>query len=64
MKQGRGDALTGQALTQSAGFQGVGGVFRLLGNGTNERGLAVATVRDGQVVVIDAAPRAFGGFGF
>ncbi|MHC9234491.1 penicillin-binding protein activator [Pseudooceanicola sp. 502str34] len=64
VKQGRGDALTGQALTQSAGFQGVGGVFRLLGNGTNERGLAVATVRDGQVVVIDAAPRAFGGFGF
>ncbi len=51
-------------LTQSAGFAGVSGIFRLLPNGTNERGLAVATIRTNQVVVIDAAPRSFGGAGF
>lgn len=61
--QGRSNALTGAALTQSAGFQGVQGVFRFRSNGVAERGLAVATIRDKQVVVIDPAPRAFGGFG-
>ncbi len=58
--QGQSDALTRNALTQPAGFVGVNGVFRLLANGTNERGLAVATVQDNQVVVIDPAPRSFG----
>lgn len=62
--QGRRDALTGRALTQSAGFQGTGGVFRLLPDGTNERGLAVATVRNNQVVILDPAPRSFSGAGF
>jgi len=58
------DALTREALTQSAGFQGVNGVFRFRPDGTNERGLAVATIRQNQVVVIDPAPRSFGGAGF
>jgi hypothetical protein len=35
-----------------------------LPNGTNQRGLAIAQIRSGQVVVIDAAPRSFGGAGF
>jgi ABC-type branched-subunit amino acid transport system substrate-binding protein len=61
---GRSDALSRASLTQSAGFQGVNGIFRLLPNGTNERGLAVAQIRDRQVVVIDPAPRSFGGAGF
>jgi hypothetical protein len=61
---GSGTALSGAALTQSAGFQGVNGVFRLRPNGTNERGLAVATIQNKQVVVIDPAPRGFGGAGF
>lgn len=60
---GNPDALTGAALTQSAGFQGVGGIFRLLPNGTNERGLAVATIQDKQVVVISPAPKSFAGAG-
>lgn len=60
---GKSDALTGAALTQGAGFQGVGGIFRLLPNGTNERGLAVATVQNRQVVVIDPAPKSFAGAG-
>lgn len=61
---GKSDALTGAALTQNAGFQGVGGIFRLLPNGTNQRGLAVATIQNRQVVVIDPAPTSFGGAGF
>ncbi|TNF57791.1 MAG: penicillin-binding protein activator, partial [Rhodobacteraceae bacterium] len=60
---GQADALTGAALTQGAGFQGVGGIFRLRGDGTNERGLAIATIQNRQVVVIDPAPRSFGGPG-
>lgn len=59
-----GAPLSKGDLTQSAGFAGVSGIFRLLPNGTNERGLAVATIRGNQVVVIDAAPRSFGGAGF
>ena len=57
-------ALTGQALTRSGGFSGANGVFRLRPDGTNERALAVAEVRNNQVVVIDPAPRGFGGAGF
>lgn len=60
---GKSDALTGAALTQGAGFQGVGGIFRLLPGGTNQRGLAVATIQNRQVVVIDPAPTSFSGAG-
>jgi hypothetical protein len=63
-RQGKGDALNRSALTQGAGFAGVSGIFRFLSNGTNERGLAVAQIRNNQVVVIDPAPRSFGGAGF
>lgn len=59
-----GAPLSKGDLTQSAGFAGVSGIFRLLPNGTNERGLAVATIRANQVVVVDGAPRSFGGAGF
>ena len=62
--RGRSDALTAQALTQGSGFVGVNGIFRLRGDGTNERGLAVAQIQNNQVTVIDPAPRAFGGAGF
>ncbi|WP_103258349.1 penicillin-binding protein activator [Tabrizicola aquatica] len=63
-RSSKGAPITRDALTQSAGFAGVSGIFRLLPNGTNERGLAVATIRGGQVVVIDGAPRSFAGAGF
>ncbi len=63
-RQGRSDALSGRALTQNSGFQGANGVFRLRGDGTNERGLAVATVRNNQVTILDPAPSGFGGAGF
>jgi hypothetical protein len=63
VSQGNADALTGQALTQPAGFAGVGGAFRLLPNGTNQRALAVGQIQNNQVIVIDPAPRSFGGAG-
>ncbi|SEK64865.1 penicillin-binding protein activator [Roseovarius nanhaiticus] len=64
IKAGKRDALSRSGLTQSAGFQGVDGVFRLRSDGTNQRGLAVATIRDSKVVILDPAPRGFGGAGF
>lgn len=63
VKAGKKDALTSGALTQGAGFQGVNGIFRLRSDGTNQRGLAVATIRDKKVVIIDPAPTRFGGAG-
>lgn len=64
VKSGRPNALTASSLTQNSGFLGVGGVFRFRSDGTIERGLAVAEIRDNKVVVIDPAPRSFGGPGF
>jgi hypothetical protein len=64
LSAGNANALTKGALTQSSGFQGVNGIFRLLPNGTNERGLTVAQIRNNQVVVVDPAPRSFGTGGF
>ncbi|PID35621.1 MAG: penicillin-binding protein activator [Rhodobacterales bacterium] len=61
VKAGKADALTGAALTQPQGFAGVNGVFRLRGDGTNQRALAVAQIQNQQIVIIDAAPRSFGG---
>ncbi len=61
---GRSDALTGKALRRTTGFQGTGGMFRFLPDGTNQRALAVATIRNRQVVVIEPAPSGFGGAGF
>lgn len=63
-RSGRSDALSAAALTQGSGFAGVSGVFRILPDGTNERGLAVAQIQNAQVVVIDPAPRSFSGAGF
>ncbi|MCO4841801.1 MAG: penicillin-binding protein activator [Yoonia sp.] len=62
--KGNANTLTKQALTSPQGFQGTAGIFRLLPNGLNERGLAVATIRNNQVVVLEQAPRSFGGAGF
>ena len=61
---GNPDALTKAALTTPQGFQGTNGVFRLLPNGLNERGLAIATLQEGQVVILEPAPRSFGSAGF
>ena len=58
---GPGDALSAPALTQPSGFAGAYGVFRLLPDGTNQRALAVAQIQNNQVIVLDPAPRRFGG---
>ena len=63
-KRGGASALTASGLTQGAGFVGVNGIFRFRGDGTNERGLAVAQIQNSAVVLVDAAPRSFGGAGF
>ena len=61
---GNSGALTKAELTQPQGFRGTSGVFRLLPNGLNQRALAVATIQNNQVVVLDPAPRNFGSAGF
>lgn len=63
-QQGRGDALTAKALTRGTGFNGTGGVFRLTADGTNQRALSVATIKDNQMVILDPAPKSFSGAGF
>ena len=62
--RGTNNALGAAALTQTAGFEGVDGIFRLRKDGTNERGLAIATIQDKQVVILDPAPAAFEFFSF
>lgn len=58
-----GKDLGTSGLTQNAGFVGVTGIFRLRADGTNERGLAIAEIRNNQIFIIDAAPRSFAGAG-
>jgi ABC-type branched-subunit amino acid transport system substrate-binding protein len=64
IKNGKSNALSTAGITQGAGFKGTNGVFRFLQDGTIQRGLAIATIRDKKVVVIDNAPAGFGGAGF
>lgn len=54
-----GQRYTYSQLTRSSGFSGVDGLFRLLSDGTCERGLAILEVRAGAPAVIDPAPSAF-----
>lgn len=61
-RQGRDDALSAAALT-STGFAGTGGVFRLMNDGTNRRALAIATVENKQMVILDPAPSSLSGGG-
>jgi ABC-type branched-subunit amino acid transport system substrate-binding protein len=61
---GDSGALTAQSLTRPGGFAGANGVFRLTSSGNNQRALAVAQVQNNQVIMIDPAPRSFGGAGF
>lgn len=61
--EGERNALTTRGLMKPQGFQGVSGAFRFLPDGTNERGLSIATIRDRQVVILEQAPRSFAGPG-
>lgn len=62
--QGGAVNLSPAALTQGAGYRGASGIFRLNADGTNSRGLAVATIDDAQVLILNPAPQSFGGTGF
>ena len=61
LRQGGADALSADSITQGVGFRGVTGVFRFRPDGGNQRGLALAEIRDSRPVVISAAPRSFAG---
>ena len=54
-----GQRFTAAQLTRPTGFSGVDGLFRLLSDGTCERGLAILEVREGGPQVIDPAPSSF-----
>jgi outer membrane PBP1 activator LpoA protein len=53
-------AIDRTVLEDPNGFLGVDGLFRLRGDGTVERGLALYTIRNGQFEVLDPAPERFG----
>ena len=63
-RAGKRNALMKSGLTQSSGFQGVSGAFRLRPDGTNQRTLSVATIRGNRVVILEPAPSGFRGAGF
>jgi hypothetical protein len=60
----RGGTVGRASLTSGSGFAGTNGVFRLRGDGTIERALAVAQISNRQVQVVSPAPRSFGRAGF
>lgn len=62
MKSG-GD-LSASALTNSSGFAGSGGTFRLTTDGANQRALAIAQIQSGTVRIVDSAPSRLGSAGF
>ncbi|MCK0168089.1 penicillin-binding protein activator [Jannaschia sp. S6380] len=59
----RGDTVGRGTLTRNAGFAGTGGIFRLRGDGTIDRALAVAQIVNRQIQVVSPAPNSFGGAG-
>ncbi|MEM8849990.1 MAG: penicillin-binding protein activator [Pseudomonadota bacterium] len=61
---GRGATVGRNTLTSNSGFAGTNGIFRLRGDGTIQRSLAVAQIVNRQAQVVSPAPRSFGGAGF
>jgi ABC-type branched-subunit amino acid transport system substrate-binding protein len=57
-RQGQGD-YPAAALTNPNGFAGVDGIFRLLPDGTNDRGLAVRELQQGGSKEVSPAPGSF-----
>ena len=55
----RGQRYTASQLTRPSGFSGVDGLFRLLPDGTSERGLAILEVRENGPRVLEPAPSSF-----
>ena len=59
----RGQTVGRGTLTSRSGFAGTGGAFRLRGDGTIQRALAVAQVVDRRARIVSPAPANFGGGG-
>lgn len=55
-----GSRYTAEQLTRQRGFAGVDGLFRLLPDGTSERGLAILEVQKFGARVLQQAPLSFG----
>ncbi len=53
--------LNEASLTDGNGAVGADGLFRLRGDGLNDRGLSVQQIRAGQTTVVSPAPRSFTG---
>lgn len=58
-RQPGGDGFTFESLTQPYGFAGADGLFRLLADGTNQRGLAVLRLTSDGFEEVDPAPQSF-----
>jgi hypothetical protein len=54
-----GQRYTATTLTRGSGFAGLDGLFRLLPDGTSERGLAILEVREYGPEVMEPAPNSF-----
>jgi ABC-type branched-subunit amino acid transport system substrate-binding protein len=63
IRRGGPAPFSAESLTQPSGFAGVTGVFRFRSDGSNERGLALAEIREQTVSVLSPAPRSFTGGG-
>jgi len=48
-----------EILANPSGFAGTDGVFRLRGDGTSERGLAIMEIQPGGARVVSPAPKSF-----
>lgn len=62
--EGAPDMFAAERIINPGGFVGVSGIFRFRASGLNQRGLAILKVDNGDAVIIEPAPRNFGGLGF
>jgi len=58
-RQPGGPAYDAESLTQPSGFAGVDGLFRLMPDGSNQRGLAVLRLTPRGIEIEDPAPTSF-----
>jgi len=61
---GREPRFETEELTQSSGFAGINGLFRLRPDGTNDRSLAIETIDNGKFITVDPAPQSFQPLGY
>jgi branched-chain amino acid transport system substrate-binding protein len=59
LQAGGRPAFDRDAITNPNGFAGIDGIFRFRANGTAERGLAILEFSNGQIRIVDDAPRTF-----